>query len=107
MKPLQKPDHLTVQSSECGFLRRLSLRLKPEVVFLYFALMFGLSLLVTVPPFQTPDEPHHFFRAYQVSEGIMVGKHFRVEYLPKSLKYAWGGNKPSYALAPRQKNYSG
>jgi uncharacterized membrane protein len=89
MKPLQKPDHLTVQSSECGFLRRLSLRLKPEVVFLYFALVFGLSLLVTVPPFQAPDEQHHFFRAYQVSEGIMVGKHFRVEYLPKSLKYAW------------------
>lgn len=80
---------MTVQYSECGFLRRLSSSLKPEVVFLYIALVFGLSLLVTVPPFQTPDEPHHFFRAYQVSEGIMVGKHFRVEYLPKSLKYAW------------------
>lgn len=89
MKPPQKPDHLTVQSSECGFLRRLSSRLKPEVVFLYVALVFGSSLLVTVPPFQAPDEPHHFFRAYQVSEGIMVGKHFRAEYLPKSLQYVW------------------
>jgi uncharacterized membrane protein len=89
MKFIQNPAHFTTQPSGWSYLYRLSSKLKPEVVFLYFSLVFGLSLLVTIPPFQAPDEQHHFFRAYQVSEGIMVGEHFRVEYLPKSLKYAW------------------
>ncbi len=89
MNSLPKSDRVTIPSSECGYLTRLPLRLKPEVVFLYFALVLGFSLLVMVPPFQAPDEQHHFFRAYQVSEGIMVGEQFRVEYLPKSLKYVW------------------
>ncbi len=26
-------------------------------------------MALIVPPFQVPDEPHHFFRAYQISEG--------------------------------------
>lgn len=28
--------------------------------------------MVLIPPFQSPDEPSHFFRAYQVSEGRFV-----------------------------------
>lgn len=30
---------------------------------------FGVVYLLLIPPFQSPDEPNHFFRAYQVSEG--------------------------------------
>jgi len=29
-------------------------------------------MLVITPPFQVPDEPHHFMRAYQVSEGVLA-----------------------------------
>ncbi len=56
--------------------------------FLLFAIPFGLVLSFLTPPFQSPDEPAHFFRAYQVSdftfspafEGNFIGG-----YLPKSL----------------------
>jgi hypothetical protein len=29
----------------------------------------GLLYAVVTPPFQVPDEPNHFYRAYQVSSG--------------------------------------
>ncbi len=32
-------------------------------------LLFGCVFALLVPPFQSPDEPNHFLRAYQVSEG--------------------------------------
>ncbi|MCB0526315.1 MAG: DUF2142 domain-containing protein [Lewinellaceae bacterium] len=32
-------------------------------------LVFGFLIALLVPPFQSPDEYNHFFRAYQVSEG--------------------------------------
>ncbi len=31
--------------------------------------LFGLLFALLVPPFQSPDEPNHFLRAWQVSEG--------------------------------------
>lgn len=43
--------------------------LKPERFFIVCALVFGLTFLVVTPPFQTPDEFNHFYRAYQISEG--------------------------------------
>jgi uncharacterized membrane protein len=42
----------------------------PAKVFLPLALLFGVAFALLVPPFQSPDEPNHFLRAYQVSEGI-------------------------------------
>jgi uncharacterized membrane protein len=36
---------------------------------LILAAAFGLVLVIAIPPFATPDEATHFFRAYQVSEG--------------------------------------
>ena len=33
------------------------------------ALLFGALFAAVTPPFQTPDEPAHFYRAYLVSEG--------------------------------------
>lgn len=36
-------------------------------VFLFAALFWGITLLFLVPPYQVPDEPAHFYRAWQVS----------------------------------------
>lgn len=103
MKSLQKSGHLAAIPSRWDYLCRLSSKLKPEVVFLYFASVLGFSLLVIVPPFQSPDAQHHFFRAYQVSEGIMIGKQYRVESLPKSLKQTWEVASRGLPLRPDRK----
>lgn len=42
---------------------------RADRVFLVAGLISGLVLLRVTPPFQTPDEPPHFFHAYAVSEG--------------------------------------
>jgi uncharacterized membrane protein len=34
--------------------------------------VFGLIFLVITPPFQSPDEINHFYKAYQISEGQMI-----------------------------------
>jgi len=54
----------------------------PEYAFLGFSLVFGLAILVITPPFMVPDEPAHFYRAYQVSEWNI---HKRKSDVPKSL----------------------
>jgi uncharacterized membrane protein len=41
-------------------------------VFVALSLTFGLAMVIVTPPFQAPDEPHHFFRAYQISEGRLA-----------------------------------
>lgn len=41
---------------------------KPEYFFVGTASVFGLIFLFITPPFQTPDEPAHFYRAYEISE---------------------------------------
>jgi len=46
----------------------------PEKAFLLIGLFSGIIFLLIVPPFQVPDEPAHFFRAYQVSEGKIVAE---------------------------------
>lgn len=59
-----------------------------EKIFLIISLTFGITFAIVTPPFQTPDELVHFYRAYQVStgqlleikEGDTVGG-----YLPSSL----------------------
>ncbi|MGF6727292.1 putative membrane protein [Paraburkholderia sp. GAS41] len=44
-------------------------------VFLAIAAPSCGFLVIATPPFQTPDAPNHFFRAYQVSRGVLIGKH--------------------------------
>lgn len=51
-----------------------SLLNKPHFFFLLLSLLFGLLLIVMVPPFQSPDEQNHFFRAYHLSEGHLTGE---------------------------------
>jgi uncharacterized membrane protein len=49
------------------------------------ALPFGLVLVALTPPFQVPDEPNHFYRAYQISDGAIV---------PERLSESVGGTLP-------------
>ena len=35
-------------------------------------MVFGTAMVLIVPPFQVPDEPDHFVRAFQISEGHLV-----------------------------------
>src|SRR5438034_2263054 len=55
-------------------LRLRSSGVKPHFVFLVFAVAGGLLLLVLTPPFQVPDEPSHFYRAYAISEGHFTAR---------------------------------
>jgi len=43
--------------------------IQPERAFLIVGFIFGVAILILTPPFQVPDEPQHFFRAFQLSEG--------------------------------------
>ena len=41
------------------------------------AAVFGLTLVALTAPFQAPDEPQHFLRAYQISEGGIFPRYRR------------------------------
>jgi uncharacterized membrane protein len=56
-------------------MRRLfatSFGLAPQQFFIVAALLGGLVLVFATPPFQVPDEPAHFYRAFSVSEGRLA-----------------------------------
>ncbi len=69
--------------------------LKKEFLFLFFASVLGLGLVFILPPFQAPDEPSHFFRAFQIANGDFFTYKLKSKktgedagsggYLPKSL----------------------
>jgi uncharacterized membrane protein len=48
--------------------------LQPERVFAAITLSFGLAVLLLNPPFQAPDEPDHFYRAFQLSQADVLGQ---------------------------------
>jgi uncharacterized membrane protein len=64
-------------------LRQLWLR--PQFVFPLLGLILGLALTILTAPFQAPDEPQHFLRAYQISEGGIV---------PSRQNHRGGGDLP-------------
>lgn len=45
---------------------------KTENIFLIVSILFGIFWTVAIPPFQTPDETSHFFRAYGITEGELM-----------------------------------
>jgi len=45
------------------------LMFKPQKIFLFTAIFWGTISVFITPPFQVPDEPAHFFRAYQIASG--------------------------------------
>lgn len=51
---------------------------------------FGLAFVFTTPPALVGDEPNHFFRAFQISEGHIIGEKredLSGGWLPKSVLY--------------------
>jgi uncharacterized membrane protein len=67
---------------------------RPHRAFLCIALAFGTALVLLIPPFQSADEPYHFLRAYQITEGGFVSRQkdirgFAGGYLPISLYNLW------------------
>jgi uncharacterized membrane protein len=63
-------------------------KISPLKFFIVTASFFGLLFLLLTPPFQGADEPVHFQRAYQISEGNFVIDKFGSNaggYLPKSI----------------------
>lgn len=61
----------------------------PVRFFVPLSLLFGVILVFITPPFQSPDEYNHFFRAFQVSKGRFFPEKLRHNrlggYLPASL----------------------
>jgi uncharacterized membrane protein len=52
-----------------GWLREVAgRRLAPQNAILVMGLTYGLIFLVATPPFQVPDEPQYFYRAFHLSE---------------------------------------
>ena len=113
-------------------IHRLSARLlEPVWIYGIFGSLCGVALVFVTPPFQVPDEPHHFYRAYQVSEGDLVSRivpdgQFAGGSLPRSLartttnlmgdlafhpdkKYSvsWLDAAFEIELAPEQKSFYG
>ncbi|PHR21424.1 MAG: hypothetical protein COA38_18770, partial [Fluviicola sp.] len=63
--------------------------LRPEQVFVLLAAFFGILFLLLTPPFQSPDENRHFYRAYHISQGSIFATKMdgRVGgFLPKKVK---------------------
>jgi uncharacterized membrane protein len=61
---------------------------EPQNTFLLLGAFFGLLMVFTTPPALVGDEPNHFFRAYQISDGVLVGvKHEDASggWLPRSV----------------------
>jgi uncharacterized membrane protein len=66
----------------------------PPNAFLILSLLFGTALAAIIPPFQAADEPYHFLRAFQVSEGVFVSRQtdvrgIAVGYFPAGLYRVW------------------
>lgn len=38
--------------------------------------IFGIFLIIITPPFQSPDERNHFFRAIHISQGNLIGEKY-------------------------------
>lgn len=45
------------------------MKFKTHKIFIYLSLIFGISLVFLVAPFQSPDEDSHFKKAYVISKG--------------------------------------
>ena len=67
-------------------LRRILYWMKPQNIFLVFALTWGISMVFITPPIQVPDENSHFLRAYQFST---------FQLLPDARNNLQGGVLPS------------
>jgi uncharacterized membrane protein len=56
----------------------------PQAVFILIAVIFGLASATLTPPLQAPDEPNHWMRCYQLSQGHCMSTNFGGE-IPRSI----------------------
>ena len=97
--PITSLQDATARVSRSRPWQRLS-RMDPVKVFLWVAMPVGVLLVAVTPPFQVPDEPNHFYRAYQVSVGQLVSQRTSTSVggqLPRSFLQVTGtvmGNVP-------------
>src|SRR5687767_10194893 len=72
----------------------------PARFFAAASLVFGALLIALTPPFQTPDEPAHLFRAWSISEGTLFAR--GGASVPRSLvdAAAAGLARPAFARTP-------
>lgn len=74
----------------------LILRNKSILEYKFFTLsgiIFGVIMMLLIPPLQAPDEPVHFYRAYEIARGgFITDKHENVAgaYLPESIRHMEG-----------------
>jgi uncharacterized membrane protein len=45
---------------------------RPPRAFVALAAVFGTALVLLIPPFQSADEPLHFLRAWQITDGVFI-----------------------------------
>jgi uncharacterized membrane protein len=53
--------------------------------YLAVALVWGVALIAITPPFQAPDEPAHYFRAWSVASFEMIGRQGAVVTVPENV----------------------
>jgi uncharacterized membrane protein len=72
----------------------------PARFFAAASLVFGALMIALTPPFQTPDEPAHLFRAWSISEGTLFAR--GGARVPRSLvdAAAAGLARPVFARTP-------
>lgn len=59
-----------------------------EKLYVIFSLIFGIAFVFSNGPFQSPDEYTHFRRAYQISDGNILGEKFHNKsgaFIPQSI----------------------
>lgn len=67
---------------------RHSTEYPPEILFAVIAAFFGLIMAVIIPPFQTPDELAHYYRAYDIADFKWIAQKTALgmgDELPQSL----------------------
>jgi uncharacterized membrane protein len=72
----------------------------PARFFAAASLVFGALMITLTPPFQTPDEPAHLFRAWSISEGTLFAR--GGARVPRSLveAAAAGLARPAFTRTP-------
>lgn len=58
---------------------------KPEQVYLFFALVIGVLYLIILPVFKAPDSVNHYVRSYEITKGYLIMPNGGVVDIPKNL----------------------
>src|SRR5512134_828410 len=66
---MPQPEQLRRERDQQSSAKKSALRAETVMLLLFFG--FGTAFVLVTPPFQVPDEPSHFLRAYALSEGAI------------------------------------